>query len=64
MMENTLLMTLSPIAFSIATWFMNMNGTPMTAPPTRAGIAGSFIATAMITNSGGIRVTTLMFEDA
>ena len=43
--------------------FMNMNGTAMTAPPTRDGIAGSFNATAQITNSGGTSVTTLILDD-
>ena len=42
--------------------FIKKNGMPRSAATTSAGIAGSFIATAAITNSGGIKVKRLILD--
>ena len=52
----------SPIAFSMNALFMKKNGIPSSAATTNAGIAGSFKATATITNSGGRSVSGLTMD--
>ena len=52
----------SPIAFSMNALFIKKNGIPIRAATTNAGIAGSFKATATITNSGGRSVSGLTMD--